>query len=182
MTLPIILSRLVLLICRPQFCSSIDALTFESLHVLKSAPEPWSHRPSTRALNLSSKIALTFSLGVKGVISGSSSLAFSLDCRNLIAMPLMPAVLTLKPVPVSVCSINVTASRTGLGSIGRVHVLSTATCRRRLKLDSFRGASNASTSRFDVTSVYFSLCAGGRVSRRRSLRAVVFPETPRWRD
>ena len=57
--------------------------------------------------------------------------------RDLIRIPSMSALPTLKLVPFAVRLIQVTAFRTGLRGVCWTDLLSTATCRRRLELNTF---------------------------------------------
>src|SRR5262249_41048075 len=59
------------------------------------------------------------------------------DCRDHISMSCVPAFLTLKPVPLTVRLIQITAGWTTLRGVCRVDLLSFATCDRRLEFDSF---------------------------------------------
>ena len=60
--------------------------------------------------------------------------ALLIDCRDLIRMTSMLALETLKHIALTVRLIQITAIRTGLRGVCGVDLLSTATCRRRLKL------------------------------------------------
>ena len=62
--------------------------------------------------------------------------ALLIDRRDLIRMTSMLALETLKHIAFAVRLVQITASWTCLRGVCRIDLLSTATCRRRLKLES----------------------------------------------
>src|SRR6266498_3446772 len=63
--------------------------------------------------------------------------ALLIDCRDLIRMTSMLALETLKHIAFAVRLVQITAFWTCLRGVCRIDLLSTTTCRRRLKLESF---------------------------------------------